>query len=146
MTSGLYRTDTSSFRWSDVGRPRTDRRGTMALNCFGVSGCASRSPLAAAVMARSSAAGGRAIRGFLRVFDIVLHLAPVGAAQADDPPRVATIDEGHVVQRLSLRRKRNHPGFVVVTPFINRVLPVSLRNYLGAADYGAVVRAASESR
>ena len=48
ITSGLYRTETSSFLFSDFGRPRTDFSGTMAASCFFVSGCASGSALAAA--------------------------------------------------------------------------------------------------
>ena len=48
MTSGLYRTETSSFLFSDLGRPRTEFNGTMAASCFLVSGCASGSDLAAA--------------------------------------------------------------------------------------------------
>ena len=60
------------------------RSGTMDLSCFGVSGGASGSRRAAAVMARSSATVGIRIVGRLAVFDIVFHLATIGAAHADD--------------------------------------------------------------
>jgi hypothetical protein len=59
----------------------------MAFNCFAVSGCASGSDLAAAVMARSSAAVGIAMKGRLGAFDIVLDLSAIGSAQADDSSR-----------------------------------------------------------
>jgi hypothetical protein len=48
--------------------------GTIALSCLGVSGRASRSALAAAVMALSSAAVGMATVARLAGFDIVLHV------------------------------------------------------------------------
>ena len=44
----------------------------------------------------------------LETLDIVLHLPTIGAAQADDPPHLASIDKGHVVQDARLRSKRNH--------------------------------------
>ena len=50
MTSGLYRTDTSIFLFSDFGRPRIDFSGTIALSWLLVSGCASGSALAAAMI------------------------------------------------------------------------------------------------
>jgi hypothetical protein len=49
--------------------------GTIAFSCFGVSGCASGSVLAAAVMALSSFEVGICAVGRLDIFDIVFHLA-----------------------------------------------------------------------
>jgi hypothetical protein len=57
--------------------------GTIAFNCFNVSGCASGSDLAAAVMALSSFEVGISTTGRLDIFDIVFHLSTVAAAQAD---------------------------------------------------------------
>ncbi len=54
----------------------------MAFSCFGVSGCASGSLLAAAVMALSSSSVGMRTVGRLEIFDIVLYLSTIGAAQA----------------------------------------------------------------
>jgi hypothetical protein len=56
----------------------------MDFSCFGVSGCASGSLLAAAVMALSSLTVGMTTSGRLGVFDIVLHLSTIGTAQTDD--------------------------------------------------------------
>ena len=96
-TSGLYRTDSSTFVFADFGRPSSVRSGTIAFNCDGVSGCASGSAFAAAVIARSSATVGMIrIRRF-PVFDIVSLFAAVGPAQADDAPRVGPVDECHEV-------------------------------------------------
>ena len=52
----------------------------MDFNCLGVSGFASGSLLAAAVMALSSSAVGIRIVGRLEIFDIVFYLATIGAA------------------------------------------------------------------
>jgi hypothetical protein len=59
----------------------------MAFNCFGVSGCASGSHLADAVMALSSSAEGMWMVGCLEIFGIVFHLATIGTAQIFDEPR-----------------------------------------------------------
>jgi hypothetical protein len=64
--------------------------GTMDFGCFGESGCAFGS-LLAAVMALSSSAVGMRIVGRLEIFDIVLDLAAVGTAQTDDSSRFAMV-------------------------------------------------------
>lgn len=63
----------------------------MAFSCVGVSGCASGSLLAAAVMVLSSSAEGITTVGRLETFDIVLYLTTIGAAQADDLSHFATV-------------------------------------------------------
>jgi hypothetical protein len=65
--------------------------GSIDFSCFGVSGCASGSLLAAAVMALSSSALGIRTVGSLDIFDIVFHLATIGTAQTDDPSRFTTV-------------------------------------------------------
>ena len=55
----------------------------MDFGCFGESGCAFGS-LLAAVMALSSSAVGMRIVGRLEIFEIVFYLATIGAAQTDD--------------------------------------------------------------
>jgi hypothetical protein len=67
----------------------------MAFSCFGVSGCASGSLFAAAVIALSSFAVGMTTTGRLEIFDIVFHLATIGAAQANDPSHLATVYKCH---------------------------------------------------
>jgi len=57
-----------------------------------MSGWASGSAFAAAVIALSSSILGIVIAERLDVLDIVLHLATIGLAQADDPPHVATVN------------------------------------------------------
>jgi hypothetical protein len=79
-TSGLYRTDTSSFGRSDRGRPRRVRIGTIDFSCFADSGLASGSAFAAARIFRSSAAEGIVILGRLDVLDIVFDLTTRSAA------------------------------------------------------------------
>lgn len=91
----------------------------MAFNCFGVSGCASESFLAAAVMALSSSTVGMRIVGRLEIFDIVFHLATIGAAQADDPPHFASIYICHVVQNFGFRCESNYSRLTVLESFIN---------------------------
>jgi hypothetical protein len=128
-TSGLYLTDTSNFLFSDFGRPRRAGMGTMDFSCFGVSGCASGSLLAAAVMVLSSSTVGMTTAGRLGTFDIVLHLSTIGTAQTDDPSRFATLYKRHVVQDAGLWRERDHSQLAVLEPIINphqRGFPIEL--------------------
>ena len=69
------------FLFSDIGRPRKLLSGTMAFNCVGVSGCASGSLRAAAVMALSSFALGMRTVGRLEIVDIDFNPARVAPAQ-----------------------------------------------------------------
>lgn len=65
----------------------------------------------------------------LDAFDIVLHLTTVGAAQADDSSRVASIYKRHVVQGVSLRGERDHSQLGLVKPIINphqRSFPIEI--------------------
>ena len=78
----------------------------IAANCFGVSGRASGSDLAAAVMARSSAALGITMDGRLDTLDIALHLTTIGSAQADGPSHLTAFHKCHAVEDRSLRRER----------------------------------------
>ena len=55
---------------ADLGRPRSARMGTMDFSCFGVSGRASGSALAAAVMALSSCEVGITTEGRLDILDM----------------------------------------------------------------------------
>ena len=69
---------------ADFVLPRKAFMGTIASNCSGVSGKASGSVLAAALMRRFSATVGITTAMRLSVFDMVFHLFAVGSAQADD--------------------------------------------------------------
>src|SRR5690242_19153372 len=90
----------------------------MARSCSSVRGCASGSASAATAFAASSSGVGSRI-GRLDVFDIVLHLATQGTAQADDPPYLASIDKGHVVKGVRLRCERDHPQLVIAEALIH---------------------------
>jgi hypothetical protein len=94
-TSGLYRIDTSNFLLSDLGLPRKECNGTIALSWASVNGCASRSANAAATIAASSSGAGNAIAGCSDVFDIVFHLTTFCSSQADDFSHFASLDKGH---------------------------------------------------
>jgi hypothetical protein len=101
----------------------------MDFNCFGVSGCASGSALAAAVMTLSSCAEGIATEARLDTFDIVFYLATIGSAQAYDPSHLATIYKGHVVEDLGLRRERYHAQFGVIEAIVDpnqRSVPIEI--------------------
>lgn len=97
--------ETKVFRVGDFGRPRS---GTIALSCASERGCASRSAFAAARIARSSAAVGIRIVGFLDLADIVFHLASCRQSRTDDSSSTASVDERNVVERVGPRRQRNH--------------------------------------
>ena len=107
-TSGLYRTDSKSFLFSDLGLPRSARIGTMACSCAFVSGLAPGSAFAAATIFAFSPSEGITSSRLVEVFDIVLHLSTFSAAQADDSAHVAAIYEGRVVEGVSLWRKCDH--------------------------------------
>jgi len=113
-TSELYRTETSVFVFSDFGRPRNTRIGIISFSCLGVNGCASVSALAAAVIARSSATVGKEVETRLDCFDIVLYLAAVSPAKANDPSACAVVDKRHVIEDVRVRRKSNHSQLVVL--------------------------------
>src|SRR6478736_823563 len=127
MTSGLYRTDTSCFVFSNFGRPR---KGTIDFNRFAVNGCASGSRLAAATMALSSFGVGMRTEDFLDGLDIVFHLATRCPTQTDDAPQIASIDEGCVVEDFVTGRERDHSQLVVVEAVVDpdqRGIPIELR-------------------
>jgi hypothetical protein len=99
----------------------------MAFNCFGVSGCASGSDFAAAVIALSSFDVGMAMERRLDNLDIVFYLATIGSAQADDPSHLTTIHKSHVVEDPGLRRERDHAQLVGLKSVINpnqRSIPI----------------------
>jgi hypothetical protein len=101
----------------------------MDFSCFGVSGCASGSAFAAAVMRLSSCAEGNATDARLDTFDIVLHLSTIGSAQAYDPSHLATIYKGHVVEDLGFLRERYHAQLAVFEAIIDpnqRGFPIEL--------------------
>src|SRR5436305_7564997 len=100
----------------------------MAFNCFGVSGWASGSLLAAALICLSSSTVGITTDGRLLGLDIMFHLATIGAAKADDP-HFASINKGHVVQDASFRSERDHACLVVLEPVVDPYqssLPIEL--------------------
>ena len=105
--------------FADLGRPRNARIGTMDFNCFGVSGFASGSALAAAVMILSSWAEGIAIEARLDTFDILCYLATIGSAQAYDPSHLTTIYKGHLIEDLGLRRERDHAQLSVLEAIVD---------------------------
>jgi hypothetical protein len=86
----------------------------MDFSCFGASGGAFGSALAAAVMARSCSTLGIATEGRLDTLDIVLDLTTSGLAQTDDSLHFATFNKGHVVQGLGLRRERDHAQLAIL--------------------------------
>jgi hypothetical protein len=101
----------------------------MDFNCFGVSGCASGSALAAAVMTLSSCAEGIAMEARLDTFDIVFYLATIGSAQAYDPSHLTTIHKGHAVEDLGLRCERYHAQLGVLEAIVDpnqRGFPIEL--------------------
>ena len=91
----------------------------MDFSCVGVSGCASGSLLAAAVMALSSSTVGMRMVGRLEIFDIVFYLATIGTAQTDDSSRFTTVYKCHVVQDFGFRSERDHSRLAVLEPVIN---------------------------
>ena len=84
-TSGLYRTESRSFLFADLGLPRRMRMGTIAASCATYNGFASGSAFAARVMAASCSGVGGTMAGRLAIFDTVLHLATFCPVQADSP-------------------------------------------------------------
>jgi hypothetical protein len=101
----------------------------MDFNCFGVSGCASGSALAAAVMILSSCAEGIATQARLDTFDIAFYLATIGSAQAYDPSHLATIYKGHLVEDFRLRRERYHLQLGVLEAIVDpnqRSVPIEI--------------------
>jgi hypothetical protein len=87
--------------------------GTIALSCAGVSGCASGSPLAAAVMFLSSSTVGTLTLGRLRAFDISFHLSSIRTPKADDPSCAIALYKCNVVQNFGQRHESDHSRFVV---------------------------------
>ena len=73
------------------------RIGTIAANSLSLSGRASGSALAAAVMARSSAALGITMDRRLATLDSVPHPTTIGSTQADGPSRRTAFHKGPVV-------------------------------------------------
>jgi len=70
-------------------------------------------------MALSSLTEGMRTEGRLEIFDIVLYLATIGAAQADDPSQFATVYKCHVVQDFGFWSERDHSRLAVLDPSIN---------------------------
>ena len=91
----------------------------MDFNCFGVSGCASGSALAAAVMTLSSCADGMATDARLDTFDIVFYLATIGSARAYYPSHLTTIYKGHAVEDLGFWRERYYAQLSVFEAIID---------------------------
>src|SRR3989344_1151137 len=118
-TSRLYRTDTSCFAFPDFGRPRSARIGIMDFSCFDVSGCASGSAFAAAVIALSSREAGITTEGRLDALDIVFQLPTIGSAQAAEPSHLTTIHKGYVVKDLDLRCEGNRSQLAIFDAFID---------------------------
>jgi hypothetical protein len=59
----------------------------------------------------------------------VLHLTTFRAAQADDSSHLATINKSHEVQRVRLRREREHTQLFIPKPIITpnqRGIPIEL--------------------
>ncbi len=111
--------ETSCLALPSFGRPRSARMGTIAASCLGVSGWASGSLLAAAVMRLSSCAVGMRMGGRLDGLDIVFHLTTIGAAQANHPAHLATIYKCHVVKDACLRSQRDRARLATLKPLIN---------------------------
>ena len=82
---------------------------------------------------RSSAADGILIAGrfdLLEVLNIVGNLFSRRAARTDNSANLGAINERHVVERVRLRRERNHPQFVILKSIIDphqRRIPIKRR-------------------
>jgi hypothetical protein len=68
---------------------------------------------------------------FMRLLglDIVLHLATIGATQADDSAYCAAVHERHVVKETSTRSQGDHPALAVLEPIVDsdqRLIPIKL--------------------
>jgi hypothetical protein len=104
----------------------------MAFNCVGVSGCASGSLRAAAVITLSSSTLGMRTVGRLEIFDIVLYLASIGTTKTDDSSRLCPVNKCHAVQGFGLGCERDHSHLVVFKPIINpyqRRFPVEFNGH-----------------
>src|SRR4051812_19704557 len=114
-TSGLYRIETSTFGFSSFGRPRMDLRGTIDLSCSSVSGCASGSLRAAAVILRSSSGVGRMNRCLptASVLGVLVDFLLTGMSQADDSYRVTAVNESGKIKTVAPRHQTTHSHFVV---------------------------------
>ena len=119
MTSRLYRTDTSSFLFSDFGRPRTERSGTMAASCFLVSGCASGSALAAARIFAFSCGEGIRITRLGVVLRIVFDLFARGISETDNSSNFASVHKRNIVKNVAFRDEADHSDLVVFVPAID---------------------------
>jgi hypothetical protein len=91
----------------------------MDFSCFAVSGGASGSAFAAAVIALSCSAVGISMRGRLDGLDIMFHLSSIGPAKADDPSHFVIVNESYVVKNRSLRRERDHSHLTVLEPVVD---------------------------
>jgi len=91
----------------------------MSFNCRAVSGSASGSRLAAALIARSSATVGIFTAGRLDAFVITHYLPTIGAAQADDPAYLATVLKREEVEDPGPWCEGNHTCLAVLEPRID---------------------------
>jgi hypothetical protein len=71
------------------------------------------------LIALPSSTVGIAMAGRLDGLDMMFHLATIGAAQADDPSRLAAINKGHVVEDAGFRCLRDHARLALYDPFIH---------------------------
>jgi len=69
-------------------------------------------------MALSSSKEGIATTGFLRIFDIELHLSPRGSAKTDDAAGFGTLNEGYLVRNTCARSERDHSQFFILEALI----------------------------
>ena len=116
----------------------------MALSCFGVRGCASGSPFAAAVSALSSFTVGKAIEGRLEIFDIVFHLTTIGTAKADNPSQLTAINKRDVAEDRRFGRERYHARLAVFETVIDpnqRRIAIELNRHLEGLGVTFVVPA-----
>jgi hypothetical protein len=90
----------------------------MALGCLGLSGQASGSVLAAAVLALPSSAVGISTAGRFAVFDMAFHLATIGTAEADDSARFASIDKCNAIRNVDFLGESNRPRLAVLESFV----------------------------
>ena len=84
------------------------------------------------MMALSSCTLGIRTVGRLEIVDIVLYLASIGTAKADDSSRLCSVNKCHAVKDFGLWSESDHAHFVVLKPIINlhqRGLPVEFNGY-----------------
>ena len=88
---------------ADLVLTRSRRRGTMAFNCFGVSGWASGSRFADAVMALSACDVGITMGAGLGVLGMVFYLSTIGTAQIENSSLLARPKKPSTIRPLLAR-------------------------------------------